>query len=62
MALASAVEWTATVGNAELAAGTEHAKGDLPPVGDENLVEHALDDHERLVILDRLGIGDDESP
>ena len=41
-ASASAVEWTATVGDAELAAGADDAQRDLAAVGDEDLLEHEL--------------------
>ena len=39
--LASASEWTATVRHAEAAGRVDDAAGDLPPVGDEDLAEHA---------------------
>ena len=66
MASASAVECTATVGDAELLAGTFDAKRDLSPVGDQDLVEHAeqrlasLDDRERLGIFDGLAVIDED--
>ena len=40
MASSSAVECTATVGDAELLAGAQHAQRDLAAVGDEDFFEH----------------------
>ena len=42
MASASAVEWTATVCDAQLLAGAQDAQRDLAAIGDEDLVEHRL--------------------
>src|SRR5690349_17356092 len=50
--------------DAELLAGPLDAKSDLPPIGDQDLVEHGrpglalLDDDERLAVLDRLTVLD----
>ena len=46
MASASAVECTATVGNAKLLAGAQHAQCDLAAIGDEDFFEH----HSMIII------------
>jgi hypothetical protein len=43
MASASAVECTATVGNADLPAGALYPERDLAAIGDQHLVEHQVE-------------------
>ena len=47
-------------GDAELAAGALDAQRDLAAVGDQDLVEHVLDDQQRLAVFDRLAVGDQD--
>ena len=48
--------------DAEFLARAQHAERDLPPVGDQNFIEHRAVahsiDHQRLAVLDRLAILD----
>ena len=63
MALASAVEWTATVRMPISRQARWMRKRDFAAVGDQHLFEHdrrLLDDHQELAVLDRLAVGDQD--
>ena len=65
MASASAVEWTATVCDAELLAGAQDAERDLAAVGDQDLAgtvaaPRSFDDQQRLAVFDRLAVLDQD--